>query len=110
MLSFLSEVLVTNSTVTAVSAQRTVEHAKNVLHNITTGGMTHPVQSLVVNYGQCCPRVAAGPYRPNSPIMQLSPSMTPRLGTVHIIYCEYHPVTKSPKIGCCDHFSNVAND
>ena len=30
---------------------------------------------------QCCPRVAASPYRPNSPITQLSPSMTPRLGT-----------------------------
>ena len=30
-------------------------------------------------------------------------------GTVLIGYCDYHPVTKLPKIGCCDYFSNVPN-
>ena len=34
--------------------------------------------------GQCCPRVAASPYRHNSPITQLSPSMTPRLSTADL--------------------------
>ena len=29
--------------------------------------------------------------------------------TVLIRYCDYHPVTKSPKIGCFDYFSNVPN-
>ena len=33
-----------------------------------------------VNEGQCCPRVAASPYRPNSPITQLSPSVWLVLG------------------------------
>ena len=44
----------------------------------------HSVQTLEVNNsGQCCPRVAASPYRPNSPFTQLSPSMTSRLGSVN---------------------------
>ena len=29
--------------------------------------------------------------------------------TVLIGYCDYHPVTKLPKKGCCDYFSNVPN-
>ena len=43
------------------------------------------VQSIEVNLEQCCPRVAASPYRPSSPITQLSPSITPRLGTMQWI-------------------------
>ena len=31
------------------------------------------------------------------------------LNTALIGYYDYHPVTKSPKIGCCDYFSNVPN-
>ena len=31
------------------------------------------------------------------------------ISTVLIRYYDYHPVTKSPKIGCCDYFSNVPN-
>ena len=29
--------------------------------------------------------------------------------TVLIGYCDDHPVTKSPKMWCCDYFSNVPN-
>ena len=29
--------------------------------------------------------------------------------TVLFRYCDYHPKTKSPKIGCCVFFSNVPN-
>ena len=32
------------------------------------------VHSLGVHEGQCCPRVAASPYRPNSPVTQLGAS------------------------------------
>ena len=81
---FLSEGLVANYAaqyVAAVSAQLPVENVKHGLQNITNEGSKHSVQSLGVNYGQCCPKVAASPYRPNSPITQLSPSMTPSLGT-----------------------------
>ena len=28
---------------------------------------------------------------------------TLRVSTVLIEYCDYHPVTKSPEIGCCDY-------
>ena len=41
--------------------------------NISFGSI---VQGLWVNKGKCCPRVAASPYRPISPITQLSPWLT----------------------------------
>ena len=39
-------------------------------------------------------------------------NLTPEIevfNTVPIGYCDYHPVTKSAQIGCCDYFSNVPN-
>ena len=41
----------------------------------------HNLRGLQVNQAQCCLRVAAGPYRPITPITQLSPYFMQNLGT-----------------------------